>query len=629
MFEFIQGQIIFYAALAFVLFLPGYALLLALFGKNKTFDVLERFILSFGLSIVLINFLLFAYDKIKLPITRLSIVAGVLVLVGACYYFFQKKPHAPKAVATSEKYFTFSQKQTALIFLLLVLAFLIRTTYLGRTISPNATDLGHHMYWAKEMVTSHTLPTYEGMPDFIIGEQTIFGTLAILTGASFFSAFPATVLYLIDLLGILTVFILILRVFKNSNISILSLLFLGALYAVASPQAKFVSGGVVGNIFGNFLMPLTIYFLARAFAFFAEKNTPAPREAKIFLALGIFTTFGLFYTHHLTAFIFSFVMLFFLIAFVIFNFKNFREILLRVKELLLSPYVLTALIGGLIFFFLVFTPNYVNPSAVETAVGAPSKASREGLSLNTLKSSVGEVRFGLGLFGFLVLSFFFWKKDRRQLGQLLLLAWFVVIFLISTVPGLFFINLPSDRIGNYLSYPLAILSAYGLFFAFQKIRSTTPLTKAAFLLLITFSLVSGLSDSAVAMPKQDDYAPLVETFHASQYLAERTTDQDIIIKDHNYIAGDSWMKLFFMRGYKYPQSRGFFKRYEDITKPREMCTLHMISTPNSSEALQCYAETGTNFAIINPKYDSAQFRKLTNFDQIYSNPGITIYYRHP
>ncbi|HCP08802.1 MAG TPA: hypothetical protein DIT25_03335 [Candidatus Moranbacteria bacterium] len=88
------------------------------------------------------------------------------------------------------------------------------------------------------------------------------------------------------------------------------------------------------------------------------------------------------------------------------------------------------------------------------------------------------------------------------------------------------------------------------------------------------------------------------------------------------------MKLFFMRGYRYPDSRGYFKRYEDLTKPREMCTLWMISNPGGKDAEDCFDETGTRFLMVNPQYDSAQFRKLSNFDQIYSGDKINIYHKN-
>jgi len=657
MLDFIFNQLSFYISLALVMFLPGYCLLLSVFGKNRVLDKLEKFVLSFGLSIVSIDFLFFAYSGLKIPLTRLTVIIGIAIFIGACFVIYKKRenchpeldsgsnkkldsgPTSPEfergeseTGITRDGLFNFSKNQLTLILLIIFLIFFIKTVFLSQTISPNATDLGHHMYWSEWMVENHQLPDYEGMPDFIIGEQTIFGAVGLLSGLSFFSAFPPVILYLVNMLGLLAIFILTLRIFREKNVAILALFFVGLLYAVTAPQAKFVSGGVVGNILGNFLLPLALYFYACASALLREKSQNCTaddlKNSKVFLSLAIFTTFGLFYTHHLTAFIFLFVFAFLIVTYLLLNFRDAREILSRIKKIVFSFPVLAVFIGGLLFFFFIFTPNYVNPSAVNTAVGAPSKATREGLTFANLKSSIGEARLGLGIFGTLILLFVY-RKNRRDFGYLAILSWSMIVFLLSTEPRLFFVNLPSDRIGNYLSYPFSILGAYGIYYIFekQKVFGQNNLIRSAFAVVIAFALIGGLSDSIETLPKQNDYTGLVQTFASSAYLAAKIDLSDNVLKDHNYIAGDSWIKLFFMRGYKFPLSRGYFKRYEDVTKPREMCTLNMISNPASDEAKQCYADTGTNFVMVNPKFDSRQFRKLDNFNQIYFSPEIAIYYR--
>src|SRR5674476_1177284 len=100
--------------------------------------------------------------------------------------------------------------------------------------------MGHHMYWANWLVVNHSLPTYDGMPDFIIGEHIIFGAIALIGNFSFLSAFPQMTLLLVDVFSILAIFILTLRIFKNKTIAILTLLFIGITFAISSPQAKFV-----------------------------------------------------------------------------------------------------------------------------------------------------------------------------------------------------------------------------------------------------------------------------------------------------------------------------------------------------------------------------------------------------
>ena len=639
------------------MFLPGYFLLLAIFKKDETqISHLERFVLSFGLGLIVTDFIAFAFSRLHILITTTSSILGSIVFCGVCYgiYKYKTKGSSTPFMGVELPFqdsnlFSFSKNQSILIFLFLFLTIFIKTAYLSGTVAPTATDMGHHTYWVKTMVESGQLPTYDGMPDFIIGEHIALGEMAMITGLSFFSAFPVVFLFLINLLGILTVFLLTLRIFKSKNIAILTLLFLGVLFAVSSPQAKFVSGGVMGNIMGNFLMPLAFYFYFRAMEFWntekselnsdSELSSDFSNAIKAFLSLAIFTTFGLFYTHHLTAFIFLFVLVLLIPFFILTNFREAKELISKTAKIIFSVPVIATFFTGLIFFFFVFTPNYVKTSAVGSAVGAPSKSTREGLTIDNIKSSVGEVRLALGFIG-LILIFIYYR--RKNFGLAIVSAWTVMLFIMSCAPQLLFVNLPSARIGNYLSYPLSILSAYALYAIFndrdpifKKIKSfkvaqnLIPLKflRSAFLLFAIFVFATGLKDSADAFKKSPNFTPTLETFDASNYLKQVSAESDVILKDHNYLSGDTWMKLFFMRGYTYPLSRGYFKRYEDETKPREMCTLYMISNPNSSDANNCFSETGAKYLLVNPQYDSSQFTKLKNFDEVYNSGGVAAYYR--
>ena len=679
MLNLIQNEILFFLSVAFLMFLPGYCLVLAIFGKNSALSALERFIVSFGLSIISVDFILFAYSGLHIVITRLSIILGVLAFSSVClaiYKFYVIASEAkqsrnnneiaasPLAPRNDSKLFSFSKNQFILILLLLFLIVFIKTAYLSTAIAPTATDLGHHLYWAKTIAETHSLTDYEGMSDFIIGEHTIFASINILTGLSFFTGWPVVILNLINLLGILTVFILTLRIFQNlpphqnlsttnSNlnnyqfwcggkmVAILTLLFLGVLFAVSSPQSKYVSGGVMGNIFGNFLMPLAFYFYYRAFSFLENKEFKPEKNNILFLSLAVFTTFGLFYTHHLTSFIFLFIFILAIPLFLIINYKEVEIVLKKSAKIVFSPAVLITFVLGIIFFFFVFTPTYVNTKAVDTAVGTAVKSTRVGLSITNLKNTVGEPRIALGFLGFLLLVAIF---RRKNFGYALLASWAFMIFMMSSFPNLLLVDLPSNRIGNYLTYPLAILSAFGFYTAFRpescrlffgkkicensKGLISDQLLKGTFLLIFTFVVASGLSDSAQAFKKQNSLKETNQTFDASRYLSENSDSSDIILKDHNYITGDAWMKLFFMRGYKYPQSRGFFSRYEEQgSRSGDLCTLVMISNPGSTEAQKCFSETKTNFIMVNPKFDSPQFQKLSGFDQIYMSDEVAIYYK--
>ena len=666
MLHFIENQILFYIAIVLVMFLPGYCLLLAVFRKSKIISMLEKFIISFGLGIVVVDFIIFLYSKLNISITRLSSVAGIFIFSAICLGIYKLRRHPEDGLrpdegsrdssfrsggTQNEGLFSFSKNQFILILLLLFLTVFIKTIFLAGSITPTATDMGHHMYYSKWITENGRLTDYEDSiinPEdkgkFIIGEHIVFSVIYLLSNQSFFSGWPVVVLYLINLLSILTVFVLTLRIFENKNIAILSLLFLGALFAVSAPQARYVSGGVLGNVMGNFLMPLTFYFYYMTFSVILSSDPSLNKGSKKndneilrfaqddknssrFLSFAIFVTFGLFYTHHLTGFIFLFVWMLIIPLFVILNYKDIETVGKKVLKIILSPQVIATFIVGLVFFFLIFTPSYIKSSAVGTAVGTPTKVTRTGLNIGNLRQTVGDARLALGFLGLIILAFNFRK---RNFGYILTASWAIMVFVMAVYPKLLFVNIPSNRIGNYLTYPLAILSAYGFYVVFRKdIFNIIPqnLIRFAFLITLALVLISGVSDSAQAFKKNSNAQEAVQTFNASEYLVKNSDNKDVVLKDHNYLTADSWIKLYFMRDYKYPASRTTLSRYEDTTKPREMCTYHMISAPASDEALKCFSDTKTDFIMVNPLYDSAQFKKLSDFDQVYMNDEVVVYYR--
>jgi hypothetical protein len=148
-----------------------------------------------------------------------------------------------------------------------------------------------------------------------------------------------------------------------------------------------------------------------------------------------------------------------------------------------------------------------------------------------------------------------------------------------------------------------------------------------FFILLVFISTNGLYDNAQALSDGNSANKAQQTYVASQYLAAHSDSSDMILKDHNYLSGDTWIKLFFMRDYNYPLSRGYFKRYEDETKNREQCTNLMISLPLSPEAQQCFAGTKTDFLMVSPAMDSAQFHRSNQFWQIYASDDVAIFYK--
>jgi hypothetical protein len=639
--DFIFSQLSFYSTLILVLFVPGIFLLLAT-RMYKEFSLLELLLLAFGSSIAIMDFMIILLGRSPLHITRVSILAGIAVFAASSVFIYYKKEKKLPTKQILEQIPTthFSKRATILIVLLLFLSIFIKTIYFKDAIFPTATDLGHHMYWTKTITTTGQLPVYEksdigqdltiGKPlpiaDFIIGEHLIFAAIALISGAEFMSAFPVLVLLLVHIMSILAIFVLTRALFEKSphrnTIAITALFLIGPLFAIASPQAKFISGGVIGNDISNLLIPIAILLYLKAFS---EKKSSI-------LALSLFMSLALAYTHHLSTFVFIFISIFTFIAYAAINFKTFLMDAKGWLKMAISPQVLSVLAFGAIFVFLLYMPTYLNTKAIDTAVGAPSKATRTGLTIDQLKSTAGEARYALAIIG---MALIFFAGNLGKLNQAFLIGWTFALTLMSLRPDWLFVDIPSNRIASYIVYPSAILAAYVLVLILATLKS--KLQNKSYLnplfLLITFFLFfsfissNGFYDNAQSLNAVSSATKALQTYAAAQYLGPNLNNKDLVLKDHNYLAGDSWIKLFFMKGYNYPLSRGFFKRYEDTTKTREQCTNFMISAPNGIDAQKCYAGTGTNFIMIDPKIDAEQFKRSGDFWQVYASDAVGIFYK--
>lgn len=646
-------------------FIPGYALISLFLLGRKALQPLETVLLSFLAGICFLDFFLIIANRSGLSIDRPLLLTFVAIgFLAASFAYFKKhsKQEEDTGETTAKRIFDFTPRQTGLAVLLIILTVFVKTSYLSETILPTSTDLGHHMYWAQHVANTNDLPVYEEreiveqadsyalsdpkpIADFIIGEHLPFTAIGILTGLPFLSSFPAIFLLLINVLTAMAMFLLPLRFLqglshekKIRDYALATLLLAGPLYAIASPQAKYISGGVIGNTFGNLFIPIILLCFFRALR---EKD---PR----FASLGILLSAGLFYTHHLSGFILLFILVFMLIFFVASNIGKLRDAAIAWFGLAKSPQVLATLIalGSIVAF--VYAPEYLSPSAVDTAVGGPSKSTRAGIQLIELLRSSGEARFFFGFLGFALILLLRapigrWEIPRRIRESVfplaakldpyafaLLSGWLISIFLMSWKPQWLYLDLPSGRVANYLSFPLIALSGIGLIATFDILlrdRSGRGLRVFTAISILAFVLLSGLGENASFVKERSNANDAVQTFAASEYLSRFATSQQNIVKDHNYLIADSWIKLFFDRGYDYPFSRAYFKRYEDTVKEREQCTLSMISEPRSPQGKKCFESLDVRYVLANAQVDSAQFEKNEDFWKIYENNHAVIFYR--
>ncbi|NTW13737.1 MAG: hypothetical protein HGA31_01770 [Candidatus Moranbacteria bacterium] len=641
--------------------LSGHFLLLGLFGKNFRLSTLERFVFSFMIGVGSLDFsMIFLGESgvvLSAPIVFSSFIA---IPLAACilrlgFERFASGKTVSKSVTREDMPHDpvrFSPIERKLFVLLIGLTIFLKTIFLADAGLPTGTDLGHHSYWAKIIVDTGRLPDYskreivetedghstlsspEPISDFIIGEHLPFAAVAKLSGASFISAFPVSFLLLIDILSIISLFTLAIRLatrfFPHQSISPVSvglavLLFAGPLFAFSSPEAKFVSGGVVGNLIGDLAIPLVILAFFRAFT----------EEDSRFLGLGILLSFILAYTHHLSTFILVFILAGIILTLIAVSFRDLPGLGKRIGKLFLSPYPILMLAFTATFMTFVSLPTYIATNAVTTAVGTPSKATRTGLSFFQVSDSAGSARMSIGIAALLLIAAI--RPIRRSQAFPFLFGWGFTLLLITLHPNWVFLDIPSNRIGNYVSFPFSVLA--GLFLAafpalFRKsdVKNDGVLLPGgtflfAALVLFAFSTWNGSHDNQSSLSSAGKAQETVEVFHASRYLADRSLPDDLFLKDHNYLAADAWMKLFFMRDYAYPLSRGYFKRYTDEANPREQCTLRMISVPNLPEGRKCYEDLNVNLLGINPAFDATQFEKSHDFSRIYAGSTIQLYER--
>ncbi len=633
-------------SLALLLFIPGYSILIALTRNKNPLELLGTIIVSTVMSLTIVNFVLMLIDKIGFDLSPVNIVLSISTISALSLFFYgalQNKKPIKKPI----------KKQNWLPFLIITLfAIFLRLIYLIPKVIPHTTDLGHHMYWVNYIIKFQELPIY-GTPDVIIGEHIIFGALSILTGIGIFTALPLMLLFIINIFSLLAIFLLTEElaslIFKKKQsffIALVSLLSIGVLYSIASPQASYINGGVIGNLMGGMFIPTIFYLFIKAF-----KN-----RDPILASIGIFLIGNLIYTHHLSAFIFIYSLLgflvIFLISFLLIKFY-FKKNNLNLNPFLKTFFNLNTFLTGiliLIWIFIIRIPSYLNVTAIDSAVGDPSKATRFGLTINNIINSTGPWRFFYSLIGIAFLTFLFWKiiqKKTRiekiyQIEKIklinfiiffsLLIGWFGTIFIMSYKPNLLKVDIISSRIVNYLTYSSAILAALGVYAILCPIfsKNFSPLIKnTLFSLIFIPAIISGLFDVSENYPETNTaFDKTIQTFKGSQYLAEKTTEKQKILRDHVYLTGDTWIKNFLMRGYEEPISRTFSKKYIDPIRDRETCTRDMIDIPESSIGKDCFKKTGVKFIILRDNYDTLQFEKSDNFSKIFSTNEAVIFQRN-
>lgn len=648
--QFFPPQFLFLLAFVLTLFLPGFSLIIFLERKNRLFTLLERIVFSLVFSLIMVDALMLGFDVVDLPLRAtllVPIILGVsLLLIGLAKRTRLRSSQGKKrtlAMSTDVESDPLMEPakrdRVPPAFLVLFIALVaLKTLYFLPAVVPNSTDLGHHMYWVKKIALEERIPEYTerdiieqdgtyalgeptSLSDFIVGEHLALSLIGMISRMDFTSVYPALTLFLIHLITMIASYALALRLFARhayplrEKITLTAFLLVGFLFAFAPPQMKYVLGGVVGNTLGNLLIPSIFILLLIAIR---RKRTDA-------LVMSLLLMFGLAYTHHLSTLLFALMLVSSAGLLAVFDFRHFKT---AVLPLVGRPAVLITLTLSLLFFFFAWTPSYIRNSAVATVIGTATNAEHLGLSFTALKFAVGEPRMVFGLFGLLLLLML--RNLRRSDTAAVLLGWALPLLLLSLRADLVALDLPSARVANYLIFPLAIAASFGLVWIWEKMRAQTSLPAwlgpGTFVILLLFIVHNGMFDNTQYLANQKEGAPrMLALFRASQYLADTIPPGATVVHDHVNIVGDSWIKLAFMRDYNYPLYRANFFRYDRIRDKQEKCTLAIVSTPNTENALRCIRDLDVRAILVNEARDGQQFRHFKNYSLVYNDEYYSVY----
>ncbi len=635
-------------ALFSAFFLPGWFLIKLFFPKQ--FTALEESLYSLALGLTLADIFFLTLNHFHVPLSfgiiSLAVISINLLLILALWYQKQRLSREYEKILQEDSLSPLSPRTWGILLFMLIITIGIRAYYLIPAGLPTTTDMGHHMYWSEYITQKAVLPEYQKISlvrdpatsatslttpqpiaDFIIGEHIPFALIAILTKLPFIGSFPVITLFLLNIFSTLGLLALVLRLSEKlfsakerELIVMMTYLFIGPLFALASPQAKFVSGGVVGNTFGNFFIPLILLSLYLALR---QKKTSL-------ITLTLILLWTLAYTHHLSTLILGMSVVGMIFLALIATWDKIIPIVKDWMSTIFKPGPIIATVCVILFGLLVALPSYLQKEAIDSAIGSPIKTTRTGLSFEQITGSLGITRTAFALTGIVLLLFAFRSlRSKDPLGWTLLFGWGGMLALMAIRPEWVFLDIPSNRVGSYLIYPGSLLAglAFGLLLSRLSLDRSQA-TKALFpLLLVGVILANGILENGVVLLDRSKADEAQEVFAASHYLSQVTTERDIILKDHNYLPADAWMKLFFLRDYGYPLSRGLFSRYEETGNRKERCTLVMIASPNSTEARSCFDSTSTNYIVVNPTYDAVQFEKSSSFSKVYSSNHVAVFKR--
>jgi len=654
---------IFILVFAFTVILPGYLLGKILLSPRNLYKMIGNIpplprllitksfhlLLSPILGIAILNLSILVLNKVNLPLSsgilwlNFTAINAILLLTNIIFIRHFKISLKPL------KRFNLRSKFTLLFITLVLLSIGIRTVFYLPDVLPQNTDLGHHMYWSQWIVEKEEIPPYD-TADVIIGEHLVFGTVSALSSVPILSAFP---LIILSFLNLFTVAVISLSAFiasRKKYIFLSALFFAGLYFSIAPPQAKYVSGGVIGNTMGSLFIAAAFLLLLLFLNYWLQKRSDYKLMPSV-ISIIILLTAGSFYTHHLSTLLLLFCLFFSVIFWLILIIvrKETKRLLGFFKALFSSARFLLSIGISIAIPAYIYLPYYLRSNAVGDIAQAPEKDTHLGFSFLSFPAKMGEARFilaavGIAAIALLLINSKYLVKLKKKFSPLfsisiaktalpfllIIFGWFLPLFLLGFFPNLMHIDLPSRRVVNYLTFPMSLLAAFGLvaIFAalmhlFRKKRRTLH-TLLFFLILAV--IWNGTGDFRTYFSFKNKFEDTVQIYEAAEYL-KKTPPESIILKDHTVLTGDNWLKFFLLRGYNYFLSRTYDYKYMEgeTHSNRDSCPRDMLVVPESAKGDECYGQTKTNYVILRPGEDDFLFWRSQDINQVYSSDSVSVF----
>ncbi len=569
--------------ISFVIFitLPGYSIL-RLLKSNNELSLIENVSYSTVLGFYLNLFIYTLLNTVGIKITRMPLLIFYLLLVTNSFVIKNFKLKRPR-IKISRKNFKF--------ILVLIFAILLRLPTLIAYKYPFTGDMSKHVFFSKQIIETGKLEQYSH-PQYVLLEHVSLSLIPIITGINIISRSPFVIIYIINILIGLPIFLIAKKISKSFYTGLIAFLTVSSYHLYTTLNIGYVIEGVVGNVLGLYFIAVCSLSLIKIF----DENQLDLLPISITCLVCIVTS------HTLTPAVYFWIVLGSIVSYSVFN---LNKVLIFLKKCTSNPILLILTFLPLIVFFFYLPEYFIDKQATEL-IRIPSG------NINAISPSLlGLIKerfldpYPTALSTYIValssLVFYFFNKPKTNFFKYYLLSWVSVIFLYVCFPIFFPVHLPGYRVINYIFYPLIILVSITIKYVKPKFRAI------AFSLIFLFALANNTDKFFENVKKiHKIQLSLEDNRIASKYVSRIISDNENILADS--VPEFSYPNTLLIyanintnSNKLYIKSPLTFKYKEGLLSPS---TVKMLEDPSSN--IDLFLEKGINYLYL-PNIDFYNF----------------------